>query len=61
MGFLKFVIPFIGGAVTAAAVGVAMQIKDMKEEKTRNAIEVDVEFVERTDDGNDNGDLNYRG
>ena len=52
MGFLKFVIPFIGGAVTAAAVGVAMQIKQEKENTAE--IEVDAEFVEKNDE-DDNG------
>ena len=51
MGFLKFVIPFIGGAVTAAAVGVAMQIKQEKED-TQTEFEIDAEFVEKTDNEN---------
>ena len=57
MGVLKFVIPFIGGAITAAAVGVAMQIQDQIEEDKIDAekkaeLEVDAEFVEKTDDDN---------
>lgn len=51
MGFLKFVIPFIGGAITAAAVGVAMQVKQEKEDD-KPELEVDAEFVEKTDDIN---------
>ena len=49
MGFLKFVIPFIGGAVTAAAVNLAMQIKEDKED-ARTELEIDAEFVEKPDD-----------
>ena len=53
MGFLKFVIPFIGGAITAAAVGVEMKIKQ-EDEEARKELEVDAEFVEKTDE-DDNG------
>ena len=49
MGFLKFVIPFICGAITAAAVGVAMQVKQENEEAQKE-LEVDAEFVEKTDE-----------
>lgn len=52
MGFLKFVIPFVGGALTAAAVGAAMQKKKDEEEKAE--IEVDAEFVEKADDEENN-------
>lgn len=48
MGFLKFVIPFLGGAVAAAAVNVAMQIKNDIED-SRTDIEIDAEFVEVPD------------
>ena len=48
MGFLKFVIPFIGGAVTAAAVNLAMQIKEDKED-ARTELEIDAEFDEVPD------------
>ena len=60
MGFLKFVIPFIGGAVVAAAAGLAMQIKQENEE-AQTDLEIDAEFVEKTDSGNeDNGFVNYK-
>ena len=58
MGFLKFVIPFIGGAITAAAVNLAMQIKDEKED-IRTEFEVDAEFVEKPD-SDDNGFVGYK-
>ena len=58
MGFLKFVIPFIGGAITAAAVNLAMQIQDEKED-SRTELEVDAEFVEKPDD-EDNGFVEYK-
>ncbi len=45
MGFLKFVIPFVGGALTAAAAGAVLQKK--REEKDNDAIEIDAEFEER--------------
>ena len=48
MGLLKFLVPFLGGAVAAAAVGLTMQKKREEEEKPE--LEVDVEFVEKTDD-----------
>ena len=54
MGFLKFVIPFIGGAVVAAAAGLAMQIKQESEDSRTDEFEVDAEFVEKTDE-DDNG------
>lgn len=50
MGFLKFVIPFVGGALTAAAVNAAVQKK--KEDQTRTETEVDAEFVEVKDEEN---------
>ena len=58
MGFLKFVIPFIGGAITAAAVNLAMQVKQENED-ARNELEVDAEFVEKPDD-EDNGFVEYK-
>ena len=58
MGFLKFVIPFIGGAITAAAVNLAMQVKQQNEED-QNELEVDAEFVEKPDD-EDNGFVEYK-
>lgn len=58
MGFLKFVIPFIGGAITAAAVNLAMQVKQENEE-AQNELEVDAEFVEKPDD-EDNGFVEYK-
>lgn len=58
MGFLKFVIPFIGGAITAAAVNLAMQVKQESEE-AQNKLEVDAEFVEKPDE-DDNGFVNSR-
>ena len=58
MGFLKFVIPFIGGAITAAAVNLAMQIKQENEED-RTEFEIDAEFVEKPDD-EDNGFVGYK-
>lgn len=48
MGLLKFLVPFLGGAVLAAAVGLKMLMNKDEEEKPR--IEVDAEFVEKTDD-----------
>lgn len=45
MGFLKFVIPFVGGALTAAAAGAVLQKK--RDEKDNNTIEIDAEFEER--------------
>lgn len=48
MGFLKFVIPFVGGALTAAAVNAAVQKK--KEEHTQTEVDADAEFVEKTDE-----------
>ncbi len=48
MGFLKFVIPFVGGALTAVAAGVA--IKKKKEEvKPDKNIEIEAEFEEKVD------------
>ena len=58
MGFLKFVIPFIGGAVAAAAAGLAMQIKQENDE-AQTDFEIDAEFVEKTDE-DDNGFVNYK-
>lgn len=51
MGILKFVLPFVGGALTAAAAGLVIQKK--REEKDNNAIEIDAEFEEKleTDNG----------
>ena len=61
MGFLKFVIPFIGGAVVAAAAGLAMQIKQANEDTQTEEFEVDAEFVEKPDSGDeDNGFVNYK-
>lgn len=48
MGFLKFVIPFVGGALTAAAVNAAVQKK--KDERYQDSVEVDAEFEEKTDE-----------
>ncbi len=50
MGFLKFVIPFVGGALTAAAVG--LTVKKNHEEKENNAEmgEIDAEFEEADDE-----------
>lgn len=53
MGFLKFLVPFLGGAIAAAAAGLAMQIKQ-DNEQAHTDIEVDAEFVEKTDE-EDNG------
>ncbi|MDE6727086.1 MAG: hypothetical protein K2J80_03980 [Oscillospiraceae bacterium] len=47
MGYLKFVIPFVGGAVTAAAVGLAAQKKKEEREGCDKVIEIDAEFEER--------------
>lgn len=56
MGFLKFVIPFVGGALTAAAVG--LTVKKNLEEKENNAEmgEIDAEFEEADDESTDNGE-----
>ncbi len=48
MGILKFVIPFVGGALTAAAAGLAIQKKREKEDK--KIIEIDAEFEEKFND-----------
>lgn len=55
MGFLKFVIPFIGGAMTAAAAGAALKLKKEADESKKNAIEIDAEFEEKSEnkDGED--------
>ena len=53
MGFLKFLVPFLGGAVAAAAAGLAMQIKQENNE-AQTDFEIDAEFVEKTDE-DDNG------
>lgn len=53
MGFMKFVIPFVGGALTAAAV---MAAKSNAEEKTAESIEVDAEFEEITDENKEEKD-----
>ena len=58
MGFLKFVIPFLGGAIAAAAAGLAMQMKQDSEED-RTELEIDAEFVEKKDE-DDNGFVNYK-
>lgn len=47
MGFMKFVIPFVGGALTAAAAGVAL--KKSREEK-EPPVEIDVEFEEKIEE-----------
>lgn len=56
MGFLKFVIPFVGGALTAAAVG--LTVKKNREERDNNAEngEIDAEFEEADDESTDNGE-----
>lgn len=56
MGFLKFLVPFLGGAVAAAAVGLSMQMKREDEEEDKQRLEVDAEFVEKTD-----GEEGYHG
>lgn len=48
MGFLKFVIPFVGGAITAAAA--AAVAKKKREERDENGVEIDVEFEEKTEE-----------
>lgn len=48
MGILKFVIPFVGGALTAAAASLAIQKKREKEDK--KMIEIDAEFEEKLND-----------
>lgn len=52
MGFLKFVIPFVGGAMTVAA-GIAA--KKMLEDKSKESVEVDVEFEEKPEHENGGG------
>lgn len=52
MGFLKFVIPFVGGAVTAAAVGLAAQKKKEELENRGKTVEIEAEFEERSCDDN---------
>lgn len=52
MGFLKFVIPFVGGAMTVAA-GIAAKKK--LEEKSKERVEIDAEFEERTEPDDNNG------
>lgn len=48
MGFLKFVIPFVGGALTVAAAGAFAKAK--QEERSQNSIEIDAEFEEKQAD-----------
>lgn len=52
MGFLKFVIPFVGGAMTVAA-GIAAKKK--LEEKSKESVEIDAEFEEKTEHENNGG------
>lgn len=61
MGFLKFVIPFVGGALTAAAVG--LTVKKNREEMENNAEmgEIDAEFEEADDENTDNGEEEAHG
>ncbi len=55
MGILKFVIPFVGGALTAAAAGAVIQKK--REEKDNNTVEIDAEFEEKlVTDNEENSD-----
>lgn len=54
MGFMKFVIPFVGGAVTAAAA--AAIAKKNREEHTQNDVEIDAEFEEKLDGDNEQKD-----
>lgn len=58
MGFLKFLVPFLGGAIAAAAAGLAMQAKQENEE-THTELEIDAEFVEKTNE-DDNGFVDYK-
>ncbi len=45
MGFLKFVIPFVGGALTVAAAEAVAKKK--REERSQNIVEIDAEFEEK--------------
>lgn len=56
MGFMKFVIPFVGGAVTAAAAAAAAIAKKNREEHTQNDVEIDAEFEEKLDGDNEQKD-----
>ena len=51
MDFLKFVIPFVGGALTAVAAGFAIKKKTEKI-KPNKSIEIDVEYEEKVDETN---------
>lgn len=51
MGFMKFVIPFVGGAITAAAA--AALAKKNREERDQNGVEIDAEFEEKLDSDNE--------
>lgn len=49
MGFLKFVIPFVGGALTVAAANAAKK-KIEERSQNENEIEVEAEFEEKTEE-----------
>lgn len=56
MGFMKFVIPFVGGALTAAAA--AAVAKKKREERDQTGVEIDAEFEEKPDSDNEKKDRN---
>lgn len=49
MGFLKFVIPFVGGALTVAAANAAKKKLEECSQK-ENEIEIEAEFEEKTEE-----------
>lgn len=51
MGFLKFVIPFVGGALTVAAAEAVAKKK--REEHSERIVEIEAEFEEKKNDDND--------
>lgn len=50
MGFLKFVIPFVGGALTVAAANAAKKKLEERSQNENGEIEIEAEFEEKSDE-----------